>query len=292
MGRESSELPQFNNFNSSPPTPLECVKGFRTPSSTSLTSLTSLSRTGSQLSRTSTCNSRVVTPTEFAFDWVLKIVGVAAAILFGIWAPVSYNAQSSGNASNDQSQTTLISKVDRLADEIESLQGVIEGLGALRAYEFCNTEANGKLPGCEYLTERLEIDPLLRKLVVEPKHNPSSRRTSIPSSPTSTPSPTSTSYSDIVSRSLDSLVQATSPSQIDSPSTQIESSTPPTTLPDSPASKPTDFAVGSLPRIALSAGFLFGFIVCLVVLGGRNVLKRARQRREEERGILNEKLRW
>ena len=38
---------------------------------------------------------------DFLLDRVLKILGVASAILFGIWAPISYKIIADGNAGND-----------------------------------------------------------------------------------------------------------------------------------------------------------------------------------------------
>jgi hypothetical protein len=238
----------------------------------------------------------VVTPTEFAVDWILKVAGVAAAILFGIWAPVSYNAQSSGNASNDQSQARLISKVDRLADEIETLQGVMEGIGALRAWEHCDNESKSTLPVCEYLTKKVDIDSLLKALAVKTKHKPSSRRTGVPSAPTSTSS-TTTSISTPASDSMSSieLVSRTTgtPSQFSSLTRPDLTSMPtaPTTVPEFPVEEPAGgpAAAGSLPRMALSLGFLFGIIVCLGILSGRRVLERNRQRREYVPRKLEEK---
>lgn len=44
---------------------------------------------------------------EFAV-WVLQVTAVAAAVIFGVWAPLSYNATVSGNSgSNDASSSML-----------------------------------------------------------------------------------------------------------------------------------------------------------------------------------------
>jgi hypothetical protein len=37
---------------------------------------------------------------EHLFDWTLRIIGAVCAVLFGIWAPLSYQLQKSGNESN------------------------------------------------------------------------------------------------------------------------------------------------------------------------------------------------
>jgi hypothetical protein len=39
---------------------------------------------------------------EHLFDWALRITGAACAPLFGVWAPLSYQLQKSGNKSDDK----------------------------------------------------------------------------------------------------------------------------------------------------------------------------------------------
>src|SRR6187549_3486716 len=55
--------------------------------------------------------------TEFFLDWALKVLGVASAILFGIWAPISYQATKSGNSDNDASQSELSSSLYALSTQ-------------------------------------------------------------------------------------------------------------------------------------------------------------------------------
>jgi hypothetical protein len=45
--------------------------------------------------------------TDFILDWVLKVLAVASAILFGIWAPIPYKATANGNADNNSAQEVL-----------------------------------------------------------------------------------------------------------------------------------------------------------------------------------------
>ena len=82
--------------------------------------------------RTLTCQSRIVSPTEFMFDWILKVVAVLSAILFGIWAPVSYRLQDSGNKSSDEAQDRLVQKMDKMGQEIEGLKAQMNSLAVLR----------------------------------------------------------------------------------------------------------------------------------------------------------------
>jgi hypothetical protein len=43
---------------------------------------------------------------EFALNWVVKVLALSAAILFGIWAPLSYHQTASANDNNTQAQNT------------------------------------------------------------------------------------------------------------------------------------------------------------------------------------------
>lgn len=38
---------------------------------------------------------------EIILDWGVKILGLAAAVVFGVWAPISYKATADGNNSSD-----------------------------------------------------------------------------------------------------------------------------------------------------------------------------------------------
>lgn len=78
---------------------------------------------------------------EFAFDWILKVLAVTSAILFGIWAPISYRLQDLGNKTNDDAQERLLQKVDIMGKEINSLKTQMNELAMLRAYELCTSDA-------------------------------------------------------------------------------------------------------------------------------------------------------
>ncbi|KAJ9662406.1 hypothetical protein H2201_006115 [Coniosporium apollinis] len=45
---------------------------------------------------------------EFAIEWAIKVLGLTAAILFGIWAPLSYKAAAEGKDSNDAGQRSVM----------------------------------------------------------------------------------------------------------------------------------------------------------------------------------------
>lgn len=89
---------------------------------------------------------------DFYLDWVIKILGVAAAVTFGIWAPISYKITADGNAGNDEAQASLMSQIGSLRAEaataasaqrsavtaLAQLQDQINNIGLLRAWEFCD----------------------------------------------------------------------------------------------------------------------------------------------------------
>ncbi|KAF2255139.1 hypothetical protein BU26DRAFT_500760 [Trematosphaeria pertusa] len=78
-------------------------------------------------------------------DWMIHFLGLAAAILFGVWAPMSYQATIDRNADNNVTQSQMLNKLDRLdelnrldhLDVLEEMQEKIQGLAVLRAVEFC-----------------------------------------------------------------------------------------------------------------------------------------------------------
>lgn len=89
---------------------------------------------------------------DFYLDWVIKILGVAAAVTFGIWAPISYKITADGNAGNDEAQASLMSEIGSLRAEaataasaqrsavtaLAQLQDQFNNIGLLRAWEFCD----------------------------------------------------------------------------------------------------------------------------------------------------------
>lgn len=70
----------------------------------------------------------------YFIDWALKILGAFSAIVFGVWAPVSYHLQVLGNKSSDEAQDKLVAKIEDLVREVR----------ALRAAEVCKGD-DGKV---------------------------------------------------------------------------------------------------------------------------------------------------
>ena len=191
MVRKSAELPQYHSQSPPLPTPPESIKDFRSDSST----------LGDDVDERvvrayTTCQSRQISAREYALDWAVKCLGVLTAVLFGIWAPVSYHAQTTGNASQDIAQNQLVDKVERLGEEIESLKERVSWEGVLRAWEYCEGHSQSvsaslvrlaiqwlmqdmeTLSACHSLSKTVQINSVIQTLAsTYKKHKPSSRRT-------------------------------------------------------------------------------------------------------------------
>lgn len=115
--------------------------------------------------------------TEFLLDWTIKVLGVASAILFGIWAPISYKATSDGNADNNESQDNLVSKLNDMsaqatsaadlqssaASGISVLQARMSKLATLSVWEFCEGKATS-IPACDELSSSITIGDIITSL--------------------------------------------------------------------------------------------------------------------------------
>lgn len=75
------------------------------------------------------------------FDWLLKILAVVIAVLFGIWAPLSYNATADGNRENNEAQEGLAAQLRDVetAANTKDLERKLDELSLLRVWEFCET---------------------------------------------------------------------------------------------------------------------------------------------------------
>lgn len=84
-------------------------------------------------------------------DWGIKVFGFAAAITFGIWAPLSYTATADGNDSNNAAQATamsmqssilaaqesMVTAQSSLADMQSSINLQLSAMGKMNAINFC-----------------------------------------------------------------------------------------------------------------------------------------------------------
>jgi hypothetical protein len=105
---------------------------------------------------------------DFLLDWTLKILGVASAILFGIWAPISFKLTADGNAGNDAAQTSLMSVQTSMMSEMSSLKvaqksaaDVLDNIGIIWAWEFCNGKDH---PLCSDINSSASISEALSSL--------------------------------------------------------------------------------------------------------------------------------
>lgn len=134
---------------------------------------------------------------DFLLDWALKILGVASAILFGIWAPISYKITADGNAGNDAAQASLMSEMSSMRDEaataasaqrdavsaLANVQNQLDNVGLIWAWDFCSGRDD---PVCTEISSSATILEALSSLGGLGGTRASSRTSSAPS-PTTAP---------------------------------------------------------------------------------------------------------
>ncbi|KAH7402909.1 hypothetical protein BKA66DRAFT_604424 [Pyrenochaeta sp. MPI-SDFR-AT-0127] len=152
MPRRSSGPPHFSC--KAPPTPPESIRSLCTDSEASFSGPDDESKV--------TLTYRLESLAEHLFDWTLRITGAVCAILFGVWAPLSYQLQKSGNQSNDE-------ETRRLAKEVERLSMQVQMISTLRVFEFCDAENRKELPACKALSASLHLDSLIARLAPAPE---------------------------------------------------------------------------------------------------------------------------
>ncbi|KAF2192134.1 hypothetical protein K469DRAFT_306179 [Zopfia rhizophila CBS 207.26] len=272
MASQSPRLPCFNpRHKTPPPTPPESVKSF---SSTTVVD----EEAPSVVLRSFSCQSRPISPIEFLLDWTLKILGVVSAILFGIWAPVSYRATTNGNLSNDEAQDQVIARLEYIAQEMQDLKKRMNSFGGLRAWEFCEAEGRRTLSACQSLASSMPIDSLLSDLAnTQQTHAPSSRRTAAPTATTGSivPSAALTISPSTISLPTSELLQR-STTFISKPTGQMN-------LIPTPTLKVPGFLYPDADIAGLGHKFAFGFVfwallVLSIISGFRKVWGGVRRR--------------
>lgn len=89
--------------------------------------------------------------------WALNVAVLAAAIVFGIWAPLSYNITLNGNSSNDASSSLMLNAVLAARSQVsaaastqsailEDMRSRIGAVGQLWLVDFCATQTVSNLP--------------------------------------------------------------------------------------------------------------------------------------------------
>lgn len=91
---------------------------------------------------------------SFTLNWICVVLTVAATIVFGIWAPLSYRATADGNRDNNEVQSSMMQQV-MTANSIASsalrsagvqstvlagMQSRLDAMGQLALVDFCRTQ--------------------------------------------------------------------------------------------------------------------------------------------------------
>jgi hypothetical protein len=99
-------------------------------------------------------------PILFTINWICVVLGVAAAIVFGIWAPLSYKVTASGNRDSSAVQSSMIGALSAANDVassalsaaraqmfvLDEVQSRLGAMGQLALVAFCVTETVGCVP--------------------------------------------------------------------------------------------------------------------------------------------------
>ncbi|KAF2110468.1 hypothetical protein BDV96DRAFT_584039 [Lophiotrema nucula] len=94
-----------------------------------------------------------------ALDWIFKTLGMLSAVVFGIWAPISYKLAQEGNASNDEAQRQLLEAQRALIEEMKEMRkqqaalietmgmmaGTLYKLGEFESWNYCQKDHNSTL---------------------------------------------------------------------------------------------------------------------------------------------------
>ncbi|KAH8766534.1 hypothetical protein BGZ57DRAFT_900702 [Hyaloscypha finlandica] len=127
-------------------------------------------------SRASNATPKWVDTLLFWVDWGIKVLGVAAAVIFGIWAPLSYQAANNGDAAtssmisaafaaNSQASSALSIQSTAAAKQsvaLDALNSRIGAIGQLWLLDFCL--GNTALAACKSFTSELPITSLVSYL--------------------------------------------------------------------------------------------------------------------------------
>lgn len=100
-------------------------------------------------------NSTWVDDLLFWLDWIIKVLGVAAAVVFGIWAPLTFEASNEASSSAVETQSKLLSAATIAATQasiavsvqtsaaiqqsvaLENLNSRMGAIGQLLLLDFC-----------------------------------------------------------------------------------------------------------------------------------------------------------
>ncbi|KAH7119888.1 hypothetical protein B0J11DRAFT_570299 [Dendryphion nanum] len=208
-------------------------------------------------------------------DWSLKVLGVAAAVLFGIWAPISYKAANDGNKANDETQQEMISKLEAMGKQAaqgsthdQDIAAAIRGVGSrmdqlatLRLWEFCDGKSH-LVTACASMTNKGDINSAVSNVVNWiPPYN-------------------------TIGAQIHSTIRSTAHGIPNGTPTSAPSKVPASGTPISNPKKPVDI---SLVLVAVFAGFLLlsSIISCLALCYRLRKRRREGEKRRSTRFIFH-----
>ncbi|RDW56566.1 hypothetical protein BP6252_14094 [Coleophoma cylindrospora] len=106
-------------------------------------------------------------------NWAFNIAVLAAAIVFGIWAPLSYNVTLVGNNGNDESSKSMLSAMQAASAQasvvaskqstmLNAMDDRIGAIGQLRLVEFCATQTT--VSACQAFVSEIDLPSLITYL--------------------------------------------------------------------------------------------------------------------------------
>ncbi|RDW58426.1 hypothetical protein BP5796_12356 [Coleophoma crateriformis] len=106
-------------------------------------------------------------------NWAFNIAVLAAAIVFGIWAPLSYNVTLVGNNGNDASSKSMLSAMQAASAQasvvaskqstmLNTMGNRIAAIGQLRLAEFCATQTT--VSACQAFVSEIDLPSLITYL--------------------------------------------------------------------------------------------------------------------------------
>ncbi|ODH42862.1 hypothetical protein ACO22_01133 [Paracoccidioides brasiliensis] len=155
----------------------------------------------------------------FLLHWGCVILTVAATVLFGVWAPLSYEATKEANKDNDQTlralvrsaqsanemATSALSSASRhlamataQASAISNLQSQLAAMGQIAMLQYCDGQTRGDFVACSSFLNSINLTSLVSQIVTPPTAIPTPTSTGNGrSSPTRNPSDTNSRSRDL-----------------------------------------------------------------------------------------------
>ncbi|EER38874.1 conserved hypothetical protein [Histoplasma capsulatum var. duboisii H88] len=121
----------------------------------------------------------------FILHWGCAVLTVAATVLFGIWAPLSYQETKEANKGNDEMQRALILSAESAneiatsallaasrqlqfataqASAISNLQEQLAAMGQVALLQFCNAQTRGDFAPCSSFINSAQLTSLVSQI--------------------------------------------------------------------------------------------------------------------------------